>query len=248
MTTDHWQPPSPENLAYVIGDIHGCGDHLERLLAKIDNDVAATGSPHAELVFIGDYVDRGDESATILRFLATLTDDFGPDVTCIAGNHEQMMSAFINNPLGKAKRWLRYGGIQTLASFGIAPPSSMETPSAAELLDLAADLRDAMGPDLVRWLDGLPTAWHSGNLWAVHAGADPERPMDQQDPQTLLWGHPDFFEQERGDGQWVAVGHQPVKEPFAQKGRIAIDTGAVYGGSLTALRASPDEELAFLSS
>ena len=243
-----WSHPSPEAPVYVVGDIHGSADHLSRLLDRIDRDVAAAGAEGVELVFLGDYVDRGEESAAVLRFLSGLTGSFGAQVTCIAGNHEQMLLAFLQDPLGRAKRWLRFGGVQTLASYGIAAPASLEKPSAAELLDTAGDLREAMGPAVVSWLEALPTWWRSGDLWAVHAGADPTRPMGKQEETTLLWGHESFFEVERSDGQWVCVGHQPVEQPFANRGRIAIDTGAVYGGRLTALRALPGEPLAFLQS
>jgi serine/threonine protein phosphatase 1 len=243
-----WSLPQPATLTYVIGDLHGCTNHLSRLLERIDQDVDVIGSSEVDLVFVGDYIDRGEESAVALDFLHGLSGSYGDRVTCLLGNHEQMLLAFLDDPLGRPKRWLRHGGIQTLASYGIAPPASFERATAPELLDISGDLRDAMGSDLVSWLRNLPVRWNSGDLWVVHAGADPLVSMDAQDPTTLIWGHDSFFEVERSDAQWVTVGHQPVEEPFAQRGRIAIDTGAVYGGRLTALRATPEGDIAFVQS
>jgi serine/threonine protein phosphatase 1 len=243
-----WPLPKPNVLTYVVGDLHGCTSHLSRLFEQIEQDADVIGSSEVDLVFVGDYIDRGAKSALALDFLHRLTTSHSDRVTCLLGNHEQMLLAFLDDPLGRPKRWLHHGGIQTIASYGITPPASFERATAPELLDISGDLREAMGNDLVMWLENLPLRWNSGNLWVVHAGADPQLPMELQDPMTLVWGHERFFAVERSDAQWVTVGHQPVEEPFAAQGRIAIDTGAVYGGPLTALRVTPDGDIAFIQS
>jgi len=242
----HWHAPKPETLTFVIGDIHGCADRLSSLLVQIDEDCADHPDIEAKIVFVGDYIDRGEESAAVLAFLVGVQSEHGDQVTCLAGNHEQMMLDFLNDPFVKGKRWLRHGGVQTLASYGIAPPKDPQRPSAAELLEISGDLRSALGPELIEWVTNLPLVWNSNNLWVTHAGADPALPMSEQLDETLLWGTAAFLNEERTDGQWVVYGHQPVDAPVAERGRIAVDTGAVYGSSLTALRATPEGDVTFL--
>jgi serine/threonine protein phosphatase 1 len=243
-----WQAPAPEELVYVIGDIHGCIEKLSDLLAKIDDDIASNPGTSGRVIFVGDYIDRGEDSATVLRFLADVTRAYPDRLIGLMGNHERMMLDFLADPTGSAKRWIRHGGLETLASFGVGAGLTTESRNAGELLDAAGDLMEAMGGDLVDWVHTLPMTWTSGTLWVVHAGADPEQAMDAQTKKTLLWGTDAFLKQQRTDGQWVVFGHQPFPDAFAEDGRIGIDTGAVYGGPLTAVRITPEGEISFLTS
>ncbi|MEM7723182.1 MAG: metallophosphoesterase family protein [Pseudomonadota bacterium] len=242
-----WPAPAPEAPTYIIGDIHGCADQLSALLEIVDNDVATHQFDEAQFVFVGDYVDRGAQSQDILTFLEDLSQTYEDRVTCLIGNHEEMMLEFLEDPLGRAKSWLRYGGVQTLASFGVSLPGSFEDPSTAALLDASGDLREALGEARLSWLQDLPLAWVSGNLWVVHAGADPACPMDEQVRKHLVWGHDAFFDTPRADGQWIAVGHTVVDAASAENGIITTDTGAVYGHPMTAARVLPDGHVQFFS-
>lgn len=216
---------TPESPFIALGDIHGRVDLLEQFLAL---------EPAYPVICVGDYVDRGEHSAAVLRLLSQRC-----DITCISGNHEEMMRRFLKNPTEGGPRWLRYGGLQTLASFGVAGVTGTSGP---EVLEDARDrLRDAMGPDLIAWLGNLPTRWRSGNVAVVHAGADPARSIDDQDTQTLHWGHRDFARTMRTDGVWVVHGHTIVDAPSAKNGRIAIDTGAYATGNLTAVLVEADK-------
>ena len=239
-----WEPPAPQDRVYVVGDIHGCADQLWTLLDRIDDDIARDPGPAGAVVFVGDYVDRGPASADVLRFMAQATTDHPGLLVGLMGNHERMLLDFLAEPAGPARRWLRHGGLQTMESFGIG----LDLSGAPAALETAAqDLRAAMGPDLVAWIAALPTAWRSGTVWVTHAGADPGLPMPDQPPEVLTWGTPAFLAEERRDGQWIAFGHQPFAAPFARAGRIAVDTGAVYGGVLSAARIDPDGTTVFLS-
>lgn len=217
--------PYVESPCFVIGDIHGCLGHLERLL-----DAAPVG---AEVVCLGDYVDRGDNSAGVLRLLAQR-----PDITCLMGNHEAMMLKFIDDPTGSASRWLRYGGLQTLASFGVT--GGVETKDEKLLTRLRDDLVDAMDDDLTQWMARLPVLEERGNVAILHAGADPAEPVADQSANTLIWGHPDFGKVPRQDGRWVLHGHTIVDAPTMRDGIISIDTGAYATGRLTAAHLTPD--------
>lgn len=218
-------PIAPQQPFFAVADVHGFATKLHSLLEKIETD-----HPDAPIVFVGDYVDRGEESADVLR--TVMARDQDPKVTCLIGNHEEMLLNFLDQPEVKGGRWLRYGGLQTLASFGIRGVKERSTGS--ELTQAADDLTQAMGEDMITWLRNLPTHWVSGNVAVVHAAADPNLPMSEQSAKTLRWGHPDFDTTPRADGVWILHGHTIVDQANATAGRIAIDTGAYATGRLTA--------------
>ena len=230
-------PPCPLHPVAVVGDIHGRYDLLRRLLAKLDGE--------AKIVFVGDLVDRGEASAEVLREVCSLVRSDPDRITCLMGNHEYMLLNFLKDPSAGGARWIRNGGLQTLASFGIGGLS--ETSSEAALTEAAAKLRDRLSADVLEWLSRLPLLWRSGNLTAVHAAADPSRPIESQDLQHLLWGHPDFLSGKRRDGQWVVHGHTVVEQPVIEKSRIAIDTGAYFTGRLCAAQFYPNRAPRFVT-
>ncbi len=229
-----FDPPQPEVEVYVIGDLHGRADLLENLLGLIVEDCAERGTAKPHLVFVGDYIDRGDNSGKVLTRLMQLHDEAEGRVLCLLGNHERMMLDFIDTP-NKGPRWLRNGGLQTVLSLGLGGVLA-DGMSEDELVALARDLHRALPDGVEDWLRSLPLSWNSGSVWVVHAGADPYVPMEEQSARTLLWGHRDFDLHPRRDGQWVVHGHTVVEVPVAQGGRISIDTGAIYTGHLTAAR------------
>lgn len=221
-------PPAPERLTHVVGDIHGCAAPLDALLARIEAD---RGDADADLVFVGDYVDRGPDSAAVLDRLIALSGARPGRVHCLLGNHDRMLLDFLDAP-DRGRRWLDLGGAATLASFGIGHVSA---PSAAERLErMAAALRAALGPDREAWLRARPLWWRSGTLVAVHALTGPDRAMEDQDEATLLWARPGRDLRPRTDGAWVVHGHTILPEPRSLAGHVGIDTGAFRGGPLTA--------------
>lgn len=212
-------PPKPDEPFVAIGDVHGRADLLARLLARLD--------PSLQVVCVGDYVDRGEHSAEVLQMLMARD-----DIVCLGGNHEEMLLGFLSDPVRYGKPWLRSGGLQALASFGVSGVT--ETSGEAALREARDSLRAAMGAELVEWMSALPLFWMSGNVAVVHAGADPALPIPQQRPGVLRWGHPGFAGTPREDGLWVVHGHVIVDNPVMADGRIAIDTGAYATGKLTA--------------
>lgn len=220
-------PLAPEEEFTAVGDIHGRYDLMQRLM-----DHLARRSNLRRLVFLGDYIDRGEQSAEVLKGLHWLSSNSG-GVICLRGNHEDMLLGFLEDPLRHGPAWLQHGGRQTLLSFGVAPAYS----GAPEADWLAArnSLQSKMGADLIAWLRALPVIWQSGNVATVHAGADPSRPMDAQNDQDLIWGHPNFLRMPRRDGVWVLHGHTIVEDVAADQGRIGVDTGAFATGRLSAV-------------
>ena len=216
--TTHIDPICPDEPFLAIGDIHGRFDLLQRFP---ENRLGA------QIVFLGDVIDRGDHSADVLKVLFAV-----PGLICLMGNHEEMMLDFIAQPQAHGGRWLRYGGLQTLDSFGVSGIS--ETSTGGELERARDALVDAMGRDLLDWVSNLPKCWTSGNVAFVHAAADPALPIDAQSNRTLLWGHKDFGTVPRKDGMWVVHGHTITDTPELKSGIVSIDTGAYATGNLTA--------------
>lgn len=231
-------PPKPEMRVAVIGDIHGCHGLLRKLLERLND-----AEPEV-IVTVGDYVDRGEDSAQVLSTLKARSEDTSGKFICLMGNHEKMLLDFLDRPTERGARWLRNGGLQTLASFGVGGVT--ETAPEDRLLTARDDFRKALPAGMENWLRGLSTYWSSGTLWVVHGAADPAQPIATQDARTLLWGHRDFLTTPRQDGLWVAHGHTVVDQPQFQMSRIATDTGAYYSGRLTAAMIDPDGDVRFV--
>ena len=228
-----WAPPAPSERVHVIGDVHGRIDLLDALMDRLGTETRT--------VLVGDYVDRGPDSAAVLTRARDLAPEPGGRHEALLGNHEVMLLEFIDDPAGRGTRWLRFGGEDTLRSFGVEPPARADLDAMAEAADA---LSDAMGP-LEGWLRALPTLWTDGTLAVAHAGCTPGRAMDDQPARALLWGGPGVMDEERGDGVWVAHGHVVVERAYAERGRIAVDTGAAYGRPLTAAVIEPGAPVRF---
>ena len=224
-------PIAPEKAFVAIGDIHGQLLLAERLFTQI------AALSEYQVVCVGDYVDRGEQSAQVLSLLhgvhnANKENTHG--FTFLMGNHEEMMLNFLDDPARNGARWLRHGWLQTLASFGVR--GVHQRAEEAQLIDARDALREQLGAEQEQWLRSLPRKWVSGNVAVVHAGADPAVPIENQADEVLTWGHPDFMRQNRTDGMWVVHGHTIMPEPQIRNGRISIDTGAYATGQLTAAK------------
>lgn len=238
-------PLAPKDFIYVVGDIHGRDDLLEKMLELISDHFYSTGLETCVLVCVGDYIDRGDNSAQVLNRLLTLSSEFPDQVVCLTGNHEQMMLDFLREPEARGRRWFRNGGLQTLASYSIG--GVWETSPEPELVRARDQLLAAMPDGLESWICNLPLIYQNGNVVVTHAGADPLLSLDDQETNALLWGSSRFMKAERTDGNWIVYGHQIVDTPTVEGGRISTDTGAYATGRLTAAAISPTGDVTFLT-
>ncbi len=220
----------PDGPFVAIGDIHGRADLMHDLLSRVDPKSCK------RIVFLGDYVDRGPQSAQVLAHLHKTSRQRDAQVICLKGNHEQMMLDFIDDPLGQGALWLMNGGINTLESYGIKIPAQSD-----DLVAVSDALEAAMPQGLLDWLRALPLRWQSGNVWCVHAGMDPNAPPTSQRSHVMIWGHPSFLNTPRHDGTWVIHGHTICRKPFIGASRICIDTGAYRSDQLTAACISTGE-------
>lgn len=225
-------------VAFAIGDIHGRADLLAAMLDMLEREVAAARREGGEplVVFLGDYVDRGPESARVIELLLERR-PADCDRRYLLGNHEHAMLAFLDAPATN-RAWLMYGGVETLASYGVEPPS----PHSADVdLEIAAtELRAKLPSAHFDFLTGLELYVEAGPYVFVHAGIDPARRLAKQRAVDLLWIRDRFLSSRRRFSHRVVHGHTPTPEPFADERRVGVDTGAYATGRLTAARIEGD--------
>ena len=214
---------------YAIGDVHGRSDLLDRVFSRIDADLAANPVLRPIHVFLGDYVDRGPDSSGVLDRLISRGQRH--EVICLKGNHELFLLEFLRDPK-MLEHWRKYGGLDTLMSYGVAPQFNA---GEAQLELLADQLFDSLPASHRDFFARLTTSYSCGDYFFAHAGVRPRVPLDQQREQDLLWIREEFLQSEYDFGKIIVHGHTPVEEPEILPNRINIDTGAYGTGRLTCL-------------
>lgn len=219
---------------YAIGDVHGHVGLLAGLWARIEADAAGFPStgPRAKVIFLGDYIDRGPDSAGVLHWLNRLR--VSPPAWCepvfLIGNHERMLLEFLRtrSPMTYFD-WVDNGGAAALASFGI-PETGRD--------EVARRLRAALRPELEEFF-AATKLHHAEPGWLfVHAGIRPGVPLPAQDPSDLVWIREEFLDSDADHGFRVVHGHTPTGDGQVdiRANRINVDTGAFAGGTLSAVR------------
>lgn len=224
-------PPStaPNERLYAVGDIHGRLDLLDRKLEEIFADIRQHPHPNIRFVFLGDYVDRGPQSAQVLDRLVEFS--AAHDAVLLKGNHEALVQRILDDADGMLD-WAQWGGIETLLSYGI---TLRARPTAADSQELTAEFADAVPSAHRRLLARLTLTHHSGDYLFVHAGLRPRLAVAAQNPDDLLWIRDEFLAYKRPFEKFVVHGHTPVLQPDVRNNRINIDTGAYATGRLTCL-------------
>jgi serine/threonine protein phosphatase 1 len=219
--------PAPASLpsgqrVYAIGDVHGCLDRLQTIHELIAEDLAARPAEEAVLVHLGDYVDRGPDSAGVVARLAAGAPLPNVPTVNLMGNHEHMMlAALATGETETTELWLANGGADSLQSWGV--PRSAQPREWPTYLPM---------PHLM-FLRDLALRHEVGGYLFVHAGIRPGIPLDRQSRHDLMWIREPFLSWNESFGLVVVHGHTPRQEPVVRPNRIGIDTGAVMGGVLT---------------
>ena len=214
---------------YCIGDIHGRADLLAELHEMIVADAAAFAGP-CQLLYLGDYVDRGEQSRQVLDALSGRP-PAGFEPIYLLGNHEQAMLDFLLDPVVMAG-WLTWGGAATLRSYGIHVGV---VGSRQELLATRDRLAAELPPSHREFLAGCRPAYAEGSYYFVHAGVRPGVALDKQAIEDQLWIREEFTLSQVSHGAIVVHGHSISEQVEFRTNRIGIDTGAFYTGVLTAL-------------
>lgn len=189
----------------VIGDIHGCPKSLEALLKKLIPFQTAT------FVFLGDYIDRGPDSKSVIDLLL----DFSKNTNCVMlrGNHEQMMIDALQT--GDTALWFHNGGRDTLMSYG----------------------NKFTNPDLpyqhYHFIHNTRMYYETDDYFFVHAGLPPDMTIreavaNQQYWHEFLWQRSHLDVKKTVWEKKVVFGHTPVPEPLANKYMLGLDTGCVF--------------------
>lgn len=218
-------------LAYAVGDVHGCHEELLVLERKIEAD-AAFFSGRKLIIMLGDYVDRGPASSSVLDHLMAPPPP-GFDRICLAGNHEVAMLDYCEGRLSRAD-WLPLGADATLRSYGLNLDYLGQAHRSSGKVD--AEIRKVIPASHLRFLRGLPSMVQTPRFVFVHAGIRPGLELDDQTDTDLIQIRSDFLDHPHGLKQWVIHGHTPVSVAAPQGRRLNIDTGAFYSGRLTAVR------------
>jgi serine/threonine protein phosphatase 1 len=199
---------------YAVGDIHGC-DRKLRELFKICME-------HSEdrpfqFVLLGDYIDRGDDSRAVIEWLISAQAIMPQQLLCLRGNHEDLLAQAVRGTQDDEDQWLMNGGDKTLASYGVG--RSRDIPEAHRT-----------------WMLDLPLLFRDEHRLYVHAGIIPGVPLRQQPRDALLWIRDEFLSSPADHGFLIVHGHTPLRtgRPDLRRNRLNLDTGACFGGPLTA--------------
>jgi serine/threonine protein phosphatase 1 len=223
-------PRLPDGLRiYAIGDIHGRADLLEALLQQIDLDCTLHPSRRPIVVFLGDYIDRGQASREVLDLL--LGYERTRETIFLRGNHDTFVHRFLSEP-AVLDEWRLCGGLETLVSYGLKPSIN---PDALEQARLAKDLAKSIPERHLEFLESRNLSFSCGDFLFVHAGIRPGVPIRKQREEDLLWIREEFLSCEQRFEKFVVHGHTPVPTPDIRSNRINIDTGAFATGRLTCI-------------
>lgn len=222
--------------AYAIGDVHGCLDLLDEILRRIESDSAARGPARVAIVFLGDLIDRGPESAQVVERLRCYRPGFARTVF-LMGNHEEVLLRILSGETSLLADWLRFGGAECAGSYAV-DPKEVEKLGGASAVEL---LRRAIPREHVKFLESFVDTASFGKYLFVHAGIRPGVPLTHQQPQDLRWIRVPFLDDETDHGCVVVHGHTITEAVDERENRIGLDTGAYRTGVLTALALEADQ-------
>ena len=228
-------PSLPSGLRiYAIGDIHGRLDLLKQLMEQIDAEPKPAGIT-VKKIFLGDYIDRGLQSKQVLDYLMQDADkETGADrPDFLLGNHEQVMRELVKNSDPKLfQDWLRFGGRETIMSYGIRPAMLA---TSANLEKMLGEFLDKLPKAHDDYLNSMQTSVTYGDYFFCHAGARYGVPLPHQTEQDLVWIRRDFLANTKKFEKMIVHGHTISEEAEILPHRINVDTGAYATGCLTAI-------------
>ncbi len=220
---------------YAIGDVHGYLETLLEMEAAIEADIAKGGAAENIIIYLGDYIDRGPDSAGVIEHLHSMKQSGGlVRRHFLMGNHELALFEFLTNP--EYERWLKWGGEQTCASYGVTIGHEDQTHEK----DRAAEEMMALIPQHhMAFYQSLEKRVIYGGYLFAHAGIDPYKPIEKQTVRDLTSIRQPFLswykdEEYKPLEKRVVHGHSISKEPIERVHRVGVDTGLYEGGKLTA--------------
>lgn len=224
-------PAAPHgHRAYAVGDIHGRLDLLESALELIESDDRSRGKARTSIVFLGDLIDRGPDSAGVVERLRSYRPSFA-ETSFLMGNHEEVLLRVIAGDEALLREWLLFGGAECLRSYGLDPRHIR----GAEGSRAIAMINARLPSDHVQFLESFADSISFGRYLFVHAGIRPGVSLDKQHQSDLRWIREPFLDDDRDHGCVVVHGHTITEQVQRLPNRIGIDTGAYKTGVLTVL-------------
>ena len=228
---DHDEPAVPAGCRiYAVGDVHGRDDLLAELLDRIARDIDARPSADNVLVFLGDLIDRGPDSAGVVERLKSYSPDRVRTIF-LAGNHEEVLLRILGGDDQLIADWLRFGGAECMQSYGVDPKRLRRMSQA----DAGDAIRDAIPSPHAEFIRGFADTFRAGDYLFVHAGIRPGVPVADQSQLDLRWIRDPFLTDPTDHGFIVVHGHTIGEQIEERPNRIGIDTGAYQSGVLTAI-------------
>lgn len=221
---------APEGVRlYAIGDVHGRLDLLQAMHGRIAGEIARDRPGDWRIVHLGDYVDRGADSAGVIDFLVA-AQAADPRVLALGGNHDAGFLDFLGlpDPVGL---FARYGGVETARSYGVR----LDPDDGRAFASQAARLGAAVPEAHRTFLRTLPLSVSFGDFFFCHAGIRPGVPLEKQEPRDLIWIRDAFLNHPGLHPKVVVHGHTPQREAQILANRVNVDTGAYQSNRLTAL-------------
>ena len=225
------KPSGPRgHRAYAIGDVHGRLDLLDTLLSDIEADINEKPKRKVSIVFLGDLIDRGSSSAGVIERLRTFRPHYAT-VHFLMGNHEEVLLRVIAGEASLIPSWLRFGGIETLASYGLDARKLTSLPDK----EAVSAVKQVIPEAHIQFLSAFADTVSFGDYLFVHAGIRPGIEISEQSKADLRWIRDPFLE-DRSERNFIVVhGHTISPRIEITPNRIGIDTGAFYTDILTAL-------------
>lgn len=228
---DGHRPTGPRGQrAYVVGDIHGRLDLLDRLLALIEADLADRPVKKATVIFVGDLIDRGPNSNQVVERLRIYRRR-GLSTVFLLGNHEEVMLRVLGGDSSLIANWCKFGGAECMASYGVDARAFR----AMDPNDALAEVQRRVPKVHEQFIGSFADSCRFGDYLIVHAGIRPGVELELQTQEDLRWIREPFLSHGGDHGMTVVHGHTIVPRVEETGNRIAIDTGAYRSGRLTAL-------------
>jgi len=224
---------------YVIGDIHGQYRLFDNIVRQIHADLNARPASTYRVICLGDILDRGEGAREVLDTLMELSAT--APWTVLRGNHEDMLLRVVGDP-DYLTEWTRYGGLETLLSFGLhVNPLTRNW----NIPQIHAQLVETIGDGRLTYLNSLSHSSESGDYFFCHAGINPDMPLTKQNPNDLMWIREPFLQSDLKFEKHIVHGHTPVDKIDLRHNRMNIDTGAYISGRLTCVVLEANHGYAF---
>lgn len=225
MIADYKEIEDTDGRLFVIGDIHGCDRELGMMLDHLKSEQGF--SEQDQLVFIGDYIDRGPDSKAVIDRLLKLQKQFYKNTTFLRGNHEDMLLGFVGLSGQGGDVFIRNGGDTTLKSYGLGTHMAPE------------QIRSMLPPDHLAFIMQLEKYAVTEKFIFAHAGLNPKNPWQKQEEGDLYWIREGFIDERHDYNRTVVFGHTPFDDVFINMPyAIGVDTGLVFNNALTCIELS----------